>query len=815
MGLFNKKMDYEQALQVLVDDKAKDRDRKTACKLLEEFNKYSTVYSVGRILCIARKMVKVENACLEINRCLRDAEKNTPSENREKEIYQYLNHSFVFNFVNYFYIMDGLYQAAYYIANCYLYGWGVNKDKIEAHRAAKLAAEMDKNDEFWLDANSLFARLSIIVGTAAKQTESSNIQDKKATSEIKTYRCGNGDLYEGEMLNGEYHGKGKYTKAEKRWVYEGDFVNGQMIGQCKLTYKNGDVYQGEVLKGIWNGKGKHTYADGTYYEGDFKDGLKHGHGKFTEKSGDYTLIFEGDYIGGKREGRFEGHVIGGTSGKTYLYYFKADEKVGSMGEANEGNKHFTADEYKKHQDEYWRKSNEELHRNKAAGNVNNANVNSDGFSDYQIRLIKSWDDMMNEEYDGAIGGNAERFYNRFMFGISENFDSCTPSWDGNGFSSELDEVLSILTERNMTLEINKRFRDMIDAADGDADSCVGPAEVVCWIAVALSSACNKWELRNYRAHYLAQKLCRMLAYIAAFYMGTDIFCDYDGDKEAVNLLACSYYGYMPRNAYSLTHLYYSRIYQNEDASLPLSSDSDDEWANGELLNELLKGDAIYFDGWVLDTSELKSYYNKALGRLKYYGVKPPYNEDTPLVQSCKYAQEMLEYVERIFNDDFWEATKMLCDFLNFDVIKIKKKYELSRTDFMQFLYDLLFKNSKEISDESYYFYDIDNFINLCYAAYVKYDNEAFLYYARMMYFRVGYCESLDEVKENNDEDGDFISWLYFRRIELTGDEHSPIDDYLMDFNLDIWVENTYGDELDSRLASGRVMCANGYIRSKD
>lgn len=37
-----------------------------------------------------------------------------------------------------------------------------------------------------------------------------------------------------------------------------------------MTYINGDVYQGEWLEGIKAGKGKHSFFSGDFYEGEFQ-----------------------------------------------------------------------------------------------------------------------------------------------------------------------------------------------------------------------------------------------------------------------------------------------------------------------------------------------------------------------------------------------------------------------------------------------------------------------------------------------------------------------------------------------------------------
>jgi len=104
-----------------------------------------------------------------------------------------------------------------------------------------------------------------------------------------------GDVYEGETLNGVPNGKGKRTWKNGTDVYEGDFVNGKMTGKGKRAYLNGDVYEGEFVNAVPHGKGKESNRNGTIvYEGDWVDGKKHGKGTYTSES----CTFEGEFVNG-------------------------------------------------------------------------------------------------------------------------------------------------------------------------------------------------------------------------------------------------------------------------------------------------------------------------------------------------------------------------------------------------------------------------------------------------------------------------------------------------------------------------------------
>ena len=78
-----------------------------------------------------------------------------------------------------------------------------------------------------------------------------------------------GTIYEGEVVNGKPHGKGKKTEPSGIGVVEeGDWESDELHGKGKLSYKDGTVYEGDFVHGRPNGKGTITYADGRIYEGD-------------------------------------------------------------------------------------------------------------------------------------------------------------------------------------------------------------------------------------------------------------------------------------------------------------------------------------------------------------------------------------------------------------------------------------------------------------------------------------------------------------------------------------------------------------------
>ena len=135
-------------------------------------------------------------------------------------------------------------------------------------------------------------------------------------------RFKNGNIYIGEVNQGMLDGQGKLEMVTGV-VYEGKFkenlIHGQGMvqwpdsssykGSFKLGLKHGSgiyknpkkgvIYEGEWVEGKREGKGRLTLKDGSVYEGEFKSGLKEGKGKLVYPSGNY---YDGIWKGGKKEG---------------------------------------------------------------------------------------------------------------------------------------------------------------------------------------------------------------------------------------------------------------------------------------------------------------------------------------------------------------------------------------------------------------------------------------------------------------------------------------------------------------------------------
>ena len=114
----------------------------------------------------------------------------------------------------------------------------------------------------------------------------------------------NGDIYEGEMKNSTFNGKGKLIYANND-LYEGDFINGEKNGNGKIIFEDKTEYEGAFEKGEFKGNGKMKWVNGYEYTGSFNGPKFCGFGVLSNSSGD------------KYEGNFDNNLFNGK-GK-YIY----------------------------------------------------------------------------------------------------------------------------------------------------------------------------------------------------------------------------------------------------------------------------------------------------------------------------------------------------------------------------------------------------------------------------------------------------------------------------------------------------------------
>lgn len=136
----------------------------------------------------------------------------------------------------------------------------------------------------------------------------------------------NNNTYKGEFRYGYFWGKGE-LKVSNQYVYNGEFLlsrrNG--TGTCNFIIPKGEAYEGRWKADEMSGLGKYSKGSKFYYygnmaknqfngvgkivtsegwlEGTFKDGMPNG--QFKQYLKKENLTIEGQYVNGKREGKFK------------------------------------------------------------------------------------------------------------------------------------------------------------------------------------------------------------------------------------------------------------------------------------------------------------------------------------------------------------------------------------------------------------------------------------------------------------------------------------------------------------------------------
>lgn len=135
-----------------------------------------------------------------------------------------------------------------------------------------------------------------------------------------------GERYEGEFVQGRKHGKG-IAKTRDGDCYDGFFVDGYYHGKGTCAYANGDVYDGDWVHGKWQGHAELRFRDGSKYVGEFQQGVYHGFGRFLHGSGGKLGSYVGDYVQGKRQGKGV-RIFGSSDRKRYEGEWEENEPHG-------------------------------------------------------------------------------------------------------------------------------------------------------------------------------------------------------------------------------------------------------------------------------------------------------------------------------------------------------------------------------------------------------------------------------------------------------------------------------------------------------
>ncbi len=141
---------------------------------------------------------------------------------------------------------------------------------------------------------------------------------------IQGQRCGNGTLsydngesiYEGEWRDNRRNGRGRQITRQGKYsgqfveyvfciiisdsdlfsgngvyceadgtVYDGDWIQGAKSGMAHVKYASGESYVGEYRYGKRHGKGQYTSLNGEIYSGEFMNNMRHGVGYVIKEGG--------------------------------------------------------------------------------------------------------------------------------------------------------------------------------------------------------------------------------------------------------------------------------------------------------------------------------------------------------------------------------------------------------------------------------------------------------------------------------------------------------------------------------------------------
>lgn len=120
----------------------------------------------------------------------------------------------------------------------------------------------------------------------------------------------NGDVYEGQYVNGKRYGEGSYTWKQGH-SYVGSFQDNQRHGQGVFTYPDGSKYngiflmtqvtctwiqvhsfltQGHFTHGKRHGQGSYLFVNGDIYQGEWANDIKEGKGTILVTIGIYSYV---------------------------------------------------------------------------------------------------------------------------------------------------------------------------------------------------------------------------------------------------------------------------------------------------------------------------------------------------------------------------------------------------------------------------------------------------------------------------------------------------------------------------------------------
>ena len=315
MGLFSKKVDYDELYRKLSSENMTVREREKAVKLLDKLED-----SGDRRGILWRPLI-----CVQWKNTFNASYYFSKAESKLGLCEEYIHIRslpIVLNLFNESYEKYNDPESAVFVARAYEHGWGVEKNHEKAVEIIRETEKYPKAGKPFANPDLIKNAYKEITGKEFPDSESSEQKEKQAISgaakdqneqpqsdiNFKRVEYDGGDVYEGEILNGKRHGHGTYTWAYGD-TYEGDWKDGKRCGRGKLI-QYGKSPSGE------------TYIKYSY-DGEWLDSKEHGHGICVE--GDFGMykndkVYEGEWVNGKRQGRFVWYLTNSNGGRYINFY---------------------------------------------------------------------------------------------------------------------------------------------------------------------------------------------------------------------------------------------------------------------------------------------------------------------------------------------------------------------------------------------------------------------------------------------------------------------------------------------------------------
>ncbi|MGZ5302573.1 MAG: hypothetical protein ACXWDO_00525 [Bacteroidia bacterium] len=204
-----------------------------------------------------------------------------------------------------------------------------------------------KNLDLRVFINVGYQQNGIVMKLYRQQQQTAKCLSGDCVNGLGTMQYENGDLYEGQFINSQRIGMGKYIWAADQSRYEGSWLSDTMNGYGTYFNKQGvQEKEGYLMKGnlieidtsnkdfcqygdCKNGFGTYYYSGGQVYMGNFKNGLPQGLGLFESENG----IYYGEFLNGKYNGK---GIVFGTDGIVFRADFLDGKQIGKVVSTNPG-----------------------------------------------------------------------------------------------------------------------------------------------------------------------------------------------------------------------------------------------------------------------------------------------------------------------------------------------------------------------------------------------------------------------------------------------------------------------------------------------